>query len=266
MERTPVNLLWTGGWDSTFQLMRLLLVHGVSVEPIYLMDHTRGSLHVELRTMERIREALATAYPQTRQLLLSTRIADVDALAPDPEIEHAYRRILRTHPIGSQYPWIARFLAQHDLRDVEMGSEFTHHGASEMLIGRTEAITTKQGYASFRLSPDARDSDIGALFGRLAFPLAQTDKAAMKKEADVRGWIPILGMTWFCHKPLRGQPCGMCNPCQGVMSDGFGWRIPPSRRALGAVHRATIGPLKKTTKRILQKFRGAYLTPPAITH
>jgi hypothetical protein len=49
------------------------------------------------------------------------------------------------------------------------------------------------------------------------------------------------------------------------MSDGFGWRIPASRRALGHVHRATIGPMKKTAKRMVQKFRGAYLTPSA-TH
>jgi hypothetical protein len=265
MDRKPVNLLWTGGWDSTFQLLRLLLVHGVDVEPIYLIDHTRGSLDVERKTMDRIRATLASEYPQTITLLKPTRFSDVDDLAPDPEIEYAYQRILRSNGIGSQYPWIARFLEQHDLHEVEMGSEFTHHGASELLIGRTEPCLAKQGYWTFRLTPEAQDSDIGRLFGRLAFPLAKTDKHAMKKEADLRGWIPLLAMTWFCHKPLAGQPCGMCNPCQGVMSDGFGWRIPASRRALGHVHRATIGPMKKTAKRMVQKFRGAYLTPSA-TH
>jgi hypothetical protein len=266
MQRIPVRLLWTGGWDSTFQLLRLLLVHGVAVEPLYLLDHSRGSLEVELRTMDRLRETLGHDYPQTRTLLLPTQFHDIADLAPDAEIEHAFHRILRTNAIGSQYPWIARFLRQNELREVEMGSEFTHHGASLLLIDRTEPYMARQGYVTFRLSPEVRDSDLGLLFGRLCFPLARTDKHAMKKEADLRGWIPLLAMTWFCHKPLAGQPCGMCNPCQGVMTDGFGWRIPPSRRALGRVHRATLGPMKKTAKRIVQKFRGAYLTPSATSH
>ena len=266
MDRKPVNLLWTGGWDSTFQLLRLLLVHGVEVEPIYLIDRTRGSLDVERQTMDRIRATLASEYPQTVTLLKPTRFFDVADIRPDAEIEHAYHRILRGLGIGSQYDWLARFLKQNDMQGVEIGAEFTHHGASELLIGRTVPMTSTQGYPSHRLSPEAMDSDVGVLFGRLTFPLALIDKHTMKKEADVRGWIPLLAMTWFCHKPLAGQPCGMCNPCQGVMSDGFGWRIPASRRALGRLHRATIGPMKKTAKRMVQKFRGAYLTPSATSH
>ena len=38
-----VNILWTGGWDSTFQLLSLLLLHGRKVTPYYLIDAERLS-------------------------------------------------------------------------------------------------------------------------------------------------------------------------------------------------------------------------------
>ena len=50
-----VRLLWTGGWDSTFQLLRLLLVQGRHVTPYYLMRDRRPSVPFELETMTRIR-------------------------------------------------------------------------------------------------------------------------------------------------------------------------------------------------------------------
>ena len=58
--RAPsVHLLWTGGWDSTFRLLQLLLQQRVPVVPHYLVDDTRPSAQTELRTMACIRDRLA---------------------------------------------------------------------------------------------------------------------------------------------------------------------------------------------------------------
>jgi hypothetical protein len=40
-----------------------------------------------------------------------------------------------------------------------------------------------------------------------------------------------------------------------VIDEGFGWRMPRSRRALAYLHRATIGPVKKRVKRALAQRR-----------
>ena len=56
-----VNLLWTGGWDSTFRLLQLLLLHRVAVAPHYLEDPTRASTQIELETMARIADQLRVA-------------------------------------------------------------------------------------------------------------------------------------------------------------------------------------------------------------
>ena len=44
MDRTtPVQILWTGGWDSTFRLLQLLLELKLEVIPHYVIDDTRES-------------------------------------------------------------------------------------------------------------------------------------------------------------------------------------------------------------------------------
>src|SRR5688572_22265978 len=63
---TPVVLLWTGGWDSTFRLLQLLLAQRLPVEPLYLLDDTRASSKVEIATVERLRAAIGERHPHTR--------------------------------------------------------------------------------------------------------------------------------------------------------------------------------------------------------
>jgi len=264
MEGKPVQLMWTGGWDSTFQLLRLLLVHGCPVEPVYLIDEGRGSLAVELKTMEHLRALLAERYPHTRTMLRPTLFAKVSDLQPDTEIEHAYQRVVRTHPIGTQYGWMARFCRQRGFSNVEIGAEYTYHGAGALLTDRFAEATSWSGYTTYKL-PETEDPDLRLLFGHYNFPLARTTKFQMRREAELRNWMPLMTETWFCHSPVNMKPCGTCNPCQSAITEGFGWRIPRSRRLVAGLHRATVGPVKKTAKRIVQKFRGTYLTPPSAT-
>ncbi|MFC0679407.1 hypothetical protein ACFFGH_16345 [Lysobacter korlensis] len=249
----PVHLLWTGGWDSTFQLLRLLLVHRLPVRPIYLIDENRSSLDVELRTMERIRDALARHYPETRTLMLPTMSDRVSQLPADPEIEQAFARLLRECPIGTQYEWLAKFCRQHGLRDVEVGFERTRNGAGALLTDLGVAGTSAAGYPVHRISPDGQHPDAQLVFGAYACPLFEISKQEMAQEVDARGWRPIMLETWFCHRPAGTEPCGMCNPCVGVVKAGLGWRIPSHRRAYAAVHRATIGLVKKTARRFTQR-------------
>lgn len=249
----PVHLLWTGGWDSTFQLLRLLLVHRLPVRPIYLVDSRRSSLDVELRTMDRIRTALAEHYPETRQLMLPTLSEDISRLPANPEIEQAYARLNAECPIGSQYEWLAKFCRGQGLHDVEVGFERTRNGAGALLTDLGVAGTSAAGYPVHRISPDGRHPDAQLVFGAYACPLFEISKQEMAREVDARGWRPIMLETWFCHRPAGTEPCGICNPCLGVIQAGLGWRIPSRRRAYAAVHRATIGIVKKTARRLMQR-------------
>src|SRR5687768_11723013 len=98
-----VNLLWTGGWDSTFRLLQLLLLHRVPVIPHYLEDPTRASTQIELQTMRRISDHLHAAYPHTRELLRPMRVSAVADISEDAEITDALREIRKRTYLGSQY-------------------------------------------------------------------------------------------------------------------------------------------------------------------
>jgi len=40
----------------------------------------------------------------------------------------------------------------------------------------------------------------------------------------------VIPMTWFCHHPKNGEPCGLCSPCVQAMRSDFSFRIPVRSR------------------------------------
>ena len=98
-DSNPVQLLWTGGWDSTYRLLTLLLDHRVPVRPIYVVDPTRTSGPTEQRVMNRIRTALFEHHPHTRALLQPTVVVSMSEIAPDATVSEAYDRIVAHNPL-----------------------------------------------------------------------------------------------------------------------------------------------------------------------
>jgi hypothetical protein len=254
---SPAYLLWTSGWDSTFQLLRLLLVHRRPVVPVYLVDERRPSLPVELRTMARIRERLAALHPHTRELMLPTQSAHVSDIVPDAEVTAAFARLNSRCRIGTQYEWLARFCRQQGLHDVEIGFERERYGAGGLLLDLVVEDPSPGGYPVHRLPSTLHDEDVVTIFGAYVFPLFDITKQEMAQEVDARGWRPIMLETWFCHRPVRDRPCARCHPCLNVIEAGLGWRIPAPRRVLGALHRSTIGTAKTLARPLASRVRKA---------
>ena len=64
-----------------------------------------------------------------------------------------------------------------------------------------------------------------------AAQIAAEDEAAEIDQADLYGdFEDVMKLTWFCHRPRRGQPCGTCNPCIYTIEEGLGERVPMSGR------------------------------------
>ena len=260
----PVNLLWTGGWDSTYQLLRLVLDHRRPVQPFYLADGNRASTRIEIETMDSIRRRIAETHPETHGLLLPTRYSRVQELAPDPDIEEAFARIRRRSFIGDQYAWLARFCRQCGIEDVELSVEYSMHGAHAALERALEPVEAAGGYPSYRIDPRQGDTDEYRVFRYFSFPLFDITKLQMLETVREREWTELMGMTWFCHRPRSDrQPCGCCNPCLYAIEQGFGWRIPPRRRALSAVYRLTVKPVKGTLKALVGNARRGRMGVPS---
>ena len=255
LDARPVELFWTGGFDSTFRLLALLLDHRLPVQPSYLYDEHRASAPIEVATMARIRATLAATHPQTRDLLLPTRTEPLPAHTPDDDIQRAFDALLRDHRIGDQYAFLSRWCRQRGLRDVELSCEWGPRGTPHALEPYMTPAASPQGLPTFRLHRDAPE-DFQRVFGVFTFPLIGMTKLEEAQIATLRGWNDILGETWFCHHPTRKQrPCGFCNPCQYALEEGFGARIPPSRRALSQLYNATLMPLRGFARQMRRRLR-----------
>lgn len=248
-EAPCVNLLWTGGWDSTFRLLQLLLLHRVPVVPHYLEDPTRPSTQIELRTMARIGDHLREAYPHTRELLQPLHIAAVADVAEDPEIAGALREIRKRVFIGSQYAWLPAFCKRNAIADMELG---VHVDDKVQALLRSFAMEFEHpcGFRSIRVDPRHASSAEYRLFCYFSFPLFHIDKLGIDRQAEAEGWGDIMGMTWFCHTPVRGRPCGICAPCVYTIEEGLARRVPASRRVLSFFYRRFALPLKGPLRQV----------------
>lgn len=244
-----VALLWTGGWDSTFRLLQLLLTHRVRVAPYYLTDPTRASTRIELETMERIGDRLRAMYPHTRDLLEPVRIFAVDAFGEDGDIDGALQEIRKRSYIGSQYAWLPAFCKQHSIQDMELGVHVDDK-VQALLQPYAIAFEHRAGFRSMRVDSRHAGTAEYRLFRYFSFPLFHIDKVGIARQAEAEGWDEIMAMTWFCHTPVRGRPCGLCAPCVYTIEEGLAHRVPVARRLLSFFYRRLALPVKEPLRQM----------------
>lgn len=227
MKDGTINLLWTGGWDSTFRLLDLLLVRSIPVQPYYIIDPGRRSLPMEIRTIGRIRRHLENLFPDAVELLEPTIMCHVDEIPPDPEIREKLIRLRSRNHIGIQYEWLARFARQFGPANLEIGIEKgpASLGVNWFLAGHLHFEEGTSGTGTWVLNESDRKTDL-SLFQYFSFPLFGITKYRMREVAEVEGFLEIMNMTWFCLRPIFGRPCGLCHPCSIVMNVGLKDRIP----------------------------------------
>jgi hypothetical protein len=225
----PVRLLWTGGWDSTFRLLFLLLVDKRPVEPHYVVTIDRPSIGTELRTMARLKEALFNKFPECRALLRPSRLFDVTDLAPNARTTAQIKALKAVDYIGRQYEHLARYAEHFGLNELELSIE---RDSRPYLFLReaVRRVESSDGYANWALVDVPHDANL-ELFRAFRFPLFELTKLDMQRVAAEHGFSALMEQTWFCHKPLRGGvPCGRCGPCGCAMTEGMARRLPWTSR------------------------------------
>lgn len=219
---SAVDVLWTAGWDSTFRVADLLFHSDDIVRPWYVVDPYRRSATIELETQDVIRRALADLDPTATRRLLPAQIVTVDEIPQIPEITEQFRALLGKQFLGGQYEWLAR-LAESRRLVLEL-SIHRDDRAHKVLAAAVDNID-----GSYRLVAGPVDPAL-EMFRRFRFPLFETTKLEMGDAARDGGFLRVMELTWFCHSPLRGKPCGCCNPCRYTRAEGLGRRVPPQTR------------------------------------
>jgi hypothetical protein len=243
-----VTILWTGGWDSTFRILDLLVNHKATVKPFYLVDNDRAAAQLEIETMGKIRLQVEQEFPFTEGRLAPLEVFSRDDVPADPAISGAYRSLVARQHVGSQYDWLARFCAAKGISDIELSIDkdikqrSVLTGARAALANAAVAVETDYG-VTYRLDPAQSESDGYKVFRYFTFPLFNTTKIEMGEKAKASGFFHILEGSWFCHFPINSQACGRCPPCRATIEKGMGHRLP-------AISRYIRYPLRKVEKKI----------------
>jgi hypothetical protein len=247
----PAKILWTGGWDSTFQLLRLLFLDKRPVEPFYLIDESRRSTGTELLTMKRIRQSISDIDVAAASLLLPTNYFSVSQIPEDPEITNAFNAIKSTRFIGRQYDWLARYCKYRGIGNLQLCIHEDDKAA--VVVAPFLSKETPDNELAV-LADQPLGSNEHMIFKWFEFPILKLTKTDMAKIAEQHGWKDVMEKTWFCHSPLNEKPCGRCNPCRYTIEEGLAWRIPARRRFIGNIHAMLSSPAK-ATRRMLATLR-----------
>ncbi len=225
-ERIKVNILWTGGFDSTFRIVELSMME-VDIQPYYIFEK-RSSESQELNAISLIIKEIEN-HPKTKCTLLPLKKFNFTELDPDESVKDAYKKLYAKHTIGSQYEWLSRF--SRLVPGIEICVEKSELGRVYNCLqknGRFKKI--RKGEVSYFIMDKENSSpDLVKVFGNYHFPhpLFETTKLQMVDLYKQWGYEKVMSKTWFCHTPINNEPCGLCTPCMAAMLEGLSFRLPP---------------------------------------
>lgn len=222
-----VNVLWTGGWDSTFRVAHLVLHYQAEVQPYYIIDPRRRSYPQELETISKIASVLnerahGEAFVREPEIFNMT---DIHVVTSERD---SYLKLRQLGPLGEQYVWLRAFQRIYRVRGLEL-SIHKDDRATMFIAGSVKYVDDPYG-GYFELDEEKANPAL-ELFRGMRFPLLRLSKVEMLEISEQLGFRDIMEQTWFCHDPLPGgAPCGGCNPCRDAVREGMAWRLDRSRR------------------------------------
>jgi len=202
-----INAFWTGGMDSTFNLVQRLMTTSAQVRPHYIVRH-ENSTGIEIDTMITIRRALFLKYPEFRSRLLPTVYTNEDTIPRFSEVDLDVEELRKEIKINEQYQILAHYCRAEKIDQIDLAYELDEDTLpDDVLIER---------YFGNSLA-----------FKSFTNPLQTVTKRDCYKLAKENGWADILLMTSFCRRPrFKVQPCGVCGTCSDTVRNGMGFRLP----------------------------------------
>jgi 7-cyano-7-deazaguanine synthase in queuosine biosynthesis len=221
-----INLFWTGGLDSTCRVIELSRKN-VVLQPYYIKDSTRGSTKYELKAIKKIAKEILSHKDNKFQLLPLIVIEDKTIVKND-EIHKSWELLNKKYKLGQQYEYLANFAKNNNLK-LELGFEKAINDTiSRVFKGEGELKTLDDNnYEALYVDTEKSSKELIDIFGNLliSLPIWGFTKLQEAEEIKALGFEKCIKMTWFCHFPIFGRPCGVCNPCNGVIEYGMSYRL-----------------------------------------
>ena len=225
--KKQINILWTGGLDSTYRVLELS-TQEVTIQPYYLAS-VNPSTEREIQAIHELTETIKSR-KETKCELLPVKVVEGATIAPNEAIYLAWERLFEKTHLGSQYEFIARFAAQHNLV-LELGIEKDPlESTIQRCLDMNGGGIIKEGYVTAHCETE----DMRLIFSNMRFPLPLFEMTKQDEIAKYKEWHAeeVLSKIWFCYRPVNGKPCGLCDPCQTYIEVGLGNMIPANRLIL----------------------------------
>lgn len=228
-----IDLLWTGGLDSTYRLIELSRRSCV-VQPHYILD-SRKSRNKELYAMYTILRLLRKN-KNTYAVLRDPLLIEKESLVKDNDIFDSWMMLFPGKGTGSmQYYTLAKYAAHNNLH-LEMGLQFSPNGTIVKAIDESLLIPhPDKDYDVLMIDHSRADQDTINVFGNFYFPKSLYHKKKKEEIAELyaMGYKTVVKHTWSCLKPIWGFPCGHCLPCRSSEIEGV--KIPRIGKILYAI-------------------------------
>lgn len=227
--KKSVTLLWSGGWDGTFRLLQLA-ENDIQIQPIYVIDAERRSNDYEIEAMhkilKRIKEnksfkarILDIAYYKVEWILQNCK---------DSKISENFKYLSDKYKIGAQYEWFSLLCKKLNTK-MESAVVHQYHGKVEdAIIAEGVLVPVENDFLEerYQVLPKGEIKTAYIVFENIILPVIKLSKEDEWHIAKEKGWMGIMELSWFCHAPINGKPCGLCGPCDDAMNTGMEWRMP----------------------------------------
>lgn len=201
------HVFWTGGLDSTFRVIHLLLSTGEPVQPHYIIRREESTGN-EIDAMNNIRRAIANKYPDLRPNLLPTHYTNEELIPRSEEIAREIKELKKKVKVHEQLHILADYCKASNIENIDITYERDEH----VVPGDLRVSHFFEVSEAFKSFHNAH---------------ADLTKKGCYKVAEKEGWDDLLKLTSFCRRPRKkGRPCGTCGPCCDVLKEGMGFRLP----------------------------------------
>ena len=222
-----VRIFWSGGFDSSFRMVQLSK-QNVTIQPYYIWNDLDRRKQRELHAIASITEDIENN-PETNCTILPLIKKCVEDIPHDKQILEAYTRLRKNGRLATQYYWFASFCKAENIFGVELGLEKDEHSNLMRCIDACGKVTAiNEGSISYYIVDSAESSrDLSLVLGRFRFPipLCDTTKKQLVELYKEYGYGHVIDKTWFCGRPINGEPCGTCAPCRNTIKAGMQFRL-----------------------------------------
>ena len=213
LNTNKIEVLWSGGWDSTFMLCYLAKTFPNAIIQPYYLNIDRPIQKQELQSIRKIFKLLKTK-KDLKAKILSPKIVEQKFLSPDKDVCSSYSKLcVKPYNVGGQYKFIAQFAKSHP--GICWGQEryFETPGHLTSLFHDKGNIKFDIHQIGYFVKEDC-DNDVFTIFGNLSCPIMHFSELMMLEKIKEWHYEDIFKLISFCYFPIDNEPCGICYYCE----------------------------------------------------